>query len=598
LLAAIVQASHDAIWSWDVEGAITSWNNEAERLFGYSAAEIIGKSLLILVPEERLETARQAIAKLLTGEFYGQYETVRMRKGGVGVDVELTVSPIRDEQGHIIGAATVCRDITERKKSDARLRLALEAAQLGAWDWNLLTNEMEYSERAKQIFGFPPAAPVTFEQVRDATHPEDLARTSEMSRRARDPAIREQVPYQYRIVRTDGKVRWVVAHGEAVFATVDGAERAVRYAGCIKDITAEREAADAAARSEARLRLALDAGKMGIWEYDIAATSLIGSPELNEVLGFDRAATPSIEQIRAGYLPGEQERVRAAARQAYEAGERQFELEFGYRWKDGTVHWLMVRAEFLSEGGKVDRLIGIICDISRLKHALEHQNFLINELNHRVKNSLAIVQSMALMTLKTQPPADFADAFTRRLAAFSATHDLLTRVAWERASLDDVIAAEIEPYSRSRFQLAPSSNPILLEAKAALNLGLAFHELATNAAKHGALTCSGGRVNISWRTAESGAGRSLFMVWEERGGPPPKLDRPPGFGSRLITSTIRTDLGGRVEFSYCAEGLRVELEVPIKNDSAPMVVDGARQVNSREPIGHRPTFSAEQYAMK
>ncbi|HZD91072.1 MAG TPA: PAS domain-containing protein, partial [Pseudolabrys sp.] len=111
--AAIIDASRDPIWSWDLDGIITSWNSEAERLFGYAAAEIIGKPLLDLVPPDRLEAAQEAITTLRGGGWFGQYETVRLRKGGTPVPVELTVSPIRDADGNIVGAATVCRDVTE-----------------------------------------------------------------------------------------------------------------------------------------------------------------------------------------------------------------------------------------------------------------------------------------------------------------------------------------------------------------------------------------------------------------------------------------------------------------------------------------------------
>lgn len=491
-----------------------------------------------------------------------------MRRDGARIDVELTVSPMFDEAGAIIGAATVGRDISQRKQLDARLRLAVEAADLGVWDWNLLTNEIAYSDRAKAIFGFPQDAPVTFEMVRDATHPKDLPRTQEMSRRARDPAIREKIPYEYRIIRPDGAMRWVLAHGEAVFAVVNGAERAIRYAGCVQDITSQRETADALGRSEARLRLALDAGKMGVWEYDVATEALVGSPELNAVLGFAPDDTVSIEQMRAGYLPGEHERVRNAARKALESGETSFEIEYRYRWPDGSVHWLMIRAEFLSHEGKVARLVGIVCDVTNLKQAVEHRDFLINELNHRVKNTLATVQSMAVMTLKTKRSKEFAEAFTQRLRTLSATHDLLTESNWGYAAIDDVVAAEISPYSSEQITIETDGNPILLKPKAVLSLGLVFHELTTNAAKHGALSSDDGRLVISWRKAEDGCARYLTVVWKEVGGPMPKSALSTGFGSRLIKTTIEKEFGGKIKMDFAPDGLKAAIELPLENVAA------------------------------
>jgi PAS domain S-box-containing protein len=565
LLAAIVDASHDAIYSWNTGGIITSWNAQAEQQFGYAADEIIGKSLLTLIPEDRLDRSRDAIEKLLHGEFYGQYETVRLRKDGVPFDVELTVSPIRDGSGAIVGVATVCRDITQRRQFEARLRLAIEAAQLGIWDWNVLTGDMVYSARAKEIYGFDADAPVTFAQVRRATHPEDAPITAELSRRARDPAIREKKPYEFRIIRPNGSIRWILAHGEAVFAPVEGKLRAIRYAGTLQDITEQKRTADALLRSNTRLRIAIEAGKMGVWEYKPETESLVGSPELNRVLGFPPDSTPSIEQIRAGYPPGEQERLREIAQGALAGGQQSFEAEYRYRWLDQSVHWLLVRAEFVFRDGKVNRLIGIVTDITQLKHAQEQQAFLINELNHRVKNTLATVQSLAVMTFKTKAPAEFADAFSRRLAALSATHDLLTSSGWEHAQLDDVIEAELKPYMSSQILLERSAPAILLSPKAALSLGLVFHELATNAAKHGALSQSSGRLLVKWQRTMRGGRQYLSIAWREQDGPAPNTVRTAGFGSRLIESSITDELGGEIALNYPPTGFHAEIALPMRD---------------------------------
>lgn len=568
LLAAIVNASRDAIWSWDAAGAITSWNAEAERLFGYAADEIIGKSMFTLVPIDRLERAQQAFGKLLSGEFFGQYETVRLRKDGIRLDVEVTASPIYGAAGQIVGAATVSRDISQRKETEARLRLAIEAAQLGIWDWNLLTNEMVYSLRAKEIYGFDADKPVTFQQVREATHPEDLPATSELSRRARDPAIREKQPYEFRIVRPDGARRWILAHGEAVFAPIGGGEKAIRYASTIHDITAQRQTADALFHSGSQLRVAMEAGKMGVWEYNPATESLLGSPGFNRVLGFPPDSSPSREELRAGYLPGEQQHIRDVAQEALAAGQQSFELEFRYRWPDQSIHWLLLRAEFVFRNGKIRRLIGIVTDITQLKHAQEQQAFLINELNHRVKNTLATVQSLAVMTSKTKAPDEFADTFGRRLAALSATHDLLTSSGWINAVLDAVIEAELKPYMSNQIALAPAPAPILLKPKAALSLGLILHELATNAAKHGALSRNSGRLEVKWERIER-AGRSyISILWRERDGPPPKDTRTAGFGSRLIESSITEELGGEITLDYPPDGFHAKIELPIENLSS------------------------------
>jgi PAS domain S-box-containing protein len=129
LLAAVVEASHDAIWSWTPDGIITSWNAEAERLLQYKPDEIIGRSILALVAPDKFEIARQVIANLSQGGWYPQYDTVRLRKDGVAIPVELTISPVRDDRGIIIGAATVARNITARKEAEVRQLVLIRELQ-------------------------------------------------------------------------------------------------------------------------------------------------------------------------------------------------------------------------------------------------------------------------------------------------------------------------------------------------------------------------------------------------------------------------------------------------------------------------------------
>lgn len=169
--------------------------------------------------------------------------------------LDFVYEPVVGETGAIEGVFLEGRDVTETvqnrraiDESERRMRLAVQASEIGVWEWRLDTNEMIYSDQAKRICGFPTEEPVSFEMVVGATHPEDYPITSAQAARMRDPAIREQAPFEYRIVRPSGEVRWVEAHGEMVFETVDGEERATVFLGTLIDVT-ERKAA------EERLRL-------------------------------------------------------------------------------------------------------------------------------------------------------------------------------------------------------------------------------------------------------------------------------------------------------------------------------------------------------
>ena len=207
---------------------------------------------------------------------------------------------------------------------EGRFEKAAHASLLGVWDWDLDNNNFVYSARAKEICGFPADASVTFDQIRAVTHPDDLVWTLPMARRALDPVERARQPYRYRIRRADtGEVRWVLAHGEAIFAERDGEIRATRYIGTLQDITEQKQAEDALTESEARLRLAVETGKMAVWEIDLTANSVTPSPELNLLCGFPADAAPSIAEFRARYAPGEAERIDREAAELQARGETQ-----------------------------------------------------------------------------------------------------------------------------------------------------------------------------------------------------------------------------------------------------------------------------------
>src|SRR5215510_1459353 len=162
-LAAIIESADDAIISKTLDGIITSWNQGAQRIFGYTADEVIGKPVTILIPADHEDEEPAILARLRAGKRIEHYETVRVTKDGKLVDISLTVSPIKGPNGEIVGASKVARDITEQKQArraldeaSERLRLALTAARLGDWSWNAKTDVVTLSKTAARIFGVPP----------------------------------------------------------------------------------------------------------------------------------------------------------------------------------------------------------------------------------------------------------------------------------------------------------------------------------------------------------------------------------------------------------------------------------------------------------
>ncbi len=200
-------------------------------------------------------------------------------------------------------------------------------------------------------------------------------------------------------------------------------------------------------------------------------------------------------------------------------------------------------------------------DVTANVMAAERQKLMIDELNHRVKNTLATVQSIAMQTARSHTdPRTFAEGFQARLMALSHTHDLLTRSHWEGADLRAVLQHETEAHGASRISLV--GPPVALEPAAALSLGMIFHELATNAAKYGSLSAPEGRVMVDWSVADQ-ARPVLHLTWRETGGPLVTAPERKGFGSRLIERNVRHDLAGEVKVDYAGTGLAVEFRVPL-----------------------------------
>ncbi len=197
-------------------------------------------------------------------------------------------------------------------------------------------------------------------------------------------------------------------------------------------------------------------------------------------------------------------------------------------------------------------------EIAEREKAQSHQRLLIHELNHRVKNTLATVQSIAMQSLRTVAGDEAFDLFTSRLMALGGAHDLLNEQNWEGANLNDVVLRMVEVHDRvkdGRFSLQGPS--VRLPPNKAVAIAMALHELATNATKYGALSAAGGSVAIRW-DLDQGADQ-LTLSWREEGGPEVRPPERRGFGSRLIERSLAAELGGRASMTFAPAGLRCDL---------------------------------------
>jgi PAS domain S-box-containing protein len=235
-----------------------------------------------------------------------------------------------------------------------------------------------------------------------------------------------------------------------------------------------------------------------------------------------------------------------------------YDIEHRVKRVDGSYRWARSRAfPRRDEAGAIRLWYGATEDIHERRVAEEHQRLLINELNHRVKNTLATVQAIAFQTLKGDISLAEARArFETRLMALSRAHNLLTEQNWGGAPLDRVVRDATEHLSGERARFDIAGDPVWLSPRAALALALALHELGTNAAKHGALSTDGGRVRVSWHEADD----RLHLEWKESGGPPVRSPERRGFGSRLIERGLAADLGGSASLHFEPDGLRCRIE--------------------------------------
>jgi PAS domain S-box-containing protein len=310
-LAAIVESSDDAIISKSLDGVIRSWNTGAERLFGYTPAEAVGRTVTLIVPPERLDEERLILDRLARGERVEHFETERLAKDGRRLAVSLSVSPLRDEGGRIVGASKVARDVTGRKRAEAALRAAEDRAEfvrrvsgLGFWYCDLPFDVLRWDERVKEHFWLPPDAHVTIDTFYARIHPEDR----EPTRLAVERSIAERAGYDvhYRTVDPEtGATRWVRAIGRTFYAP-DGTPR--RFDGVTLDVTAQREAEQRLRVSEGRHRFLSDLAAATQRLSEPGDVMSVSARLLAEHLDVDRCAYAEVEDESVYVITGDHPR--------------------------------------------------------------------------------------------------------------------------------------------------------------------------------------------------------------------------------------------------------------------------------------------------
>jgi PAS domain S-box-containing protein len=375
--------------------------------------------------------------------------------------------------------------------------------------------------------------------------------------------------------RSAGNVaRTTIAWGEV--GRTPGAEVNTLMAELRETINGLREQAEQAmlVRKD-RLELALDAAKIGSWHYNPRSRMLSWDTRCQGI--FDAVRNEmTIEEWMTWVHPEDAERVRADGEAAlHPVNPKRTVTEYRLLQRDGGFRWVasvgLAYFECVGREARAAGMVGTVQDITERKEREEKEHLLMREINHRAKNMLSVVHSIAQQTA-TQNAEDFVERFSERIQALSANQDLLVRSAWNGVEIKDLTRAQLARFAELIGSRIDVHGPKLrLKPASAQAIGLALHELATNAGKYGALSTAKGRVDIDWGTE----GETLTMNWTERDGPPVSPPQRRGFGTIVMEQMTERSIGGAVDLDYAPSGLTWRLSCPAANVLEPVAPVGA-----------------------
>lgn len=319
----------------------------------------------------------------------------------------------------------------------------------------------------------------------------------------------------------------------------------------------ERTAAELI-REEWRHALTLEAGKVGSWVWDIRSKTIVCNDILRRMYGFPSTGPITSDDLQAATLPSDRAAVDAALKQTFEEGS-DYQTEYRIE-KSGR--WLVARGRVYQRDAAGQPLImmGVNIDVTEAREAADQTRLLLRELNHRVKNTLAMIQSLARQTMRrSSDPEEFLDTFSGRLRTLSEAHGLLSDRDWTGIGLVELIEARVGAYVEDSRQLAIAGPDLQLPPDHALALGLVLHELASNAARFGALSTPEGVVSVAWRRTPD---QTLALSWKETGGPAVNAAGR-GFGTELIERGLDKIVGSKVQYGFEPAGAQATISFPL-----------------------------------
>ncbi|MFZ2031584.1 MAG: PAS domain S-box protein [Vitreimonas sp.] len=549
------------------DGIILRANQAELDLLGYGEAEYVGRHIAEFHADA--PAIGEILQRLSCGERLNRYPA-RLRAKNGSLRYVLITSNSRFENGKFVNTRCFTTDISElraaesaRWESESRLAATYEAATVGLAEADEAGRLLRVNDALCRMLGRSRAQLLDMGFL-DYTHPDDRADDAAQYARQVKGDIESYV-IRKKAVTGDGDVVYLDVFSSSVKDSAGQFRYGVRV---LQDVTEAARMEERLKLSEKHMRDLLEALPAAVYTtdadgritfYNKAAVDMAGrTPQP----GDEWCVTWRLYQTDGTPLPHDQCPMAIALRENRPVRGAEAIAER----PDGTrVPFIPFPTPLHDANGKLVGAINMLIDISERKRAENRQKVLIDELNHRVKNTLATVQSLAAQTARyTDSNAEFVMRFEARLMALARAHDLLSQRHWEDAPLDILVRDLTEPLAAAAPGRVTIDGPsVSLNPRAALAVAMALNELLTNAAKYGALSSEAGSLALHWRMDDDDGVSRLVMYWRERGGP---IVNPPtrrGFGTRLMERCIRTDLEGKFDLDFDPDGVTCVISIPI-----------------------------------
>lgn len=581
-----------ASWDWDIASDKVEWNDRHFELQGYEIGEVAPSFeawLARVHPDDRAETVALIERARDRHQVY-VHDFRTLRPDGTIRWCSARGQFFYASDGQPLRMIGVMEDITLRKETEAALRQretdlarVQRIGQVGGLDIDVEHGLRSHrSPEYLRLHGLPQDGRMeTHADWRARVHPDDRDAAEERLFAALDGTA-NSYDGEYRIFReNDGELRWIHARADI---ERDGQGKAVRLLGAHLDVTDQKRMQETIRESEERFTQFANASASGLWIRDAATLAMeYASPAVGRIYGVEpEQMLGDIEKWAAAIVPEDRASALAHIERARggEASVHEFRIQ---RASDGAFRWIRNTDFPLQTNDHIGRIGGIAEDVSEQKLAAEHQAILLAELQHRVRNIMAILRSITARTADSATSvADYAALMAGRLATFARVQALLTRAANAGVAISTIVVDELAALAGHADQFEAHGPEVTLPPKAAETMTLAVHELTTNALKYGALSSPTGKVSVEWSVEQRGEYDWLVFDWHETAAPErPSSDTPrrKGFGSELIEGRVPYELSGKGEVRIEAGGAQCHIEFPLKAGASILDTDAPGLAN-------------------